>query len=107
MYCLFISRELVFQRVMAEINTRLPSERWQDRRTALTALIVITEYTSDLLRPCLHELLPSIRPFLADPNHAVRRKAAYVFSECAYYCEGSFHEAAPWVMMDIMEVLLL
>ena len=92
------------ERVLQEAQVRLASSDWHDRRTALTAMLVIMEYTSDIFRPLLSSLLPTLRPFLADPVPAVRRKAAFFFSECGYYCEGAFMEAAPWIISDLQQV---
>mgnify|MGYP004513564003 CR=1 FL=1 len=97
------SRSLT-ERVLQEAQKRLASTDWHDRRTALTAMLVIMEYTSDIFRPLLASLLPTLRPFLADPVPAVRRKAAFFFSECGYYCEGAFMEAAPWIISDLQQV---
>ena len=101
----FPSRSLT-ERVLQEAQKRLASTDWHDRRTALTAMLVIMEYTSDIFRPLLSSLLPTLRPFLADPVPAVRRKAAFFFSECGYYCEGAFMEAAPWIIGDLQQVVL-
>ena len=97
------SRSLT-ERVLQEAQKRLASTDWHDRRTALTAMLVIMEYTSDIFRPLLASLLPTLRPFLADSVPAVRRKAAFFFSECGYYCEGAFMEAAPWIISDLQQV---
>lgn len=82
----------------------LTASAWQQRRAALTALLVILEYTSDLFRPQLGTLLPALRPCLRDPVRAVRRKAAFFFSEAATYCGDAFRRAAPFLPGDIQEV---
>lgn len=100
----FLSYRSLADRVIKDAQIRLQSSDWHDRRTAFTSMLVIMEYTNDYFKPLLHTLLPTLRPFLRDPVPSVRRKAAYFFSECGYYCEGPFLEAAPWIMTDIQEV---
>ena len=95
---------MVFEMVTARCQTLLSSQNWQHRRSALTALLVIIEYTADLYRPLLSELLPQLRPLLFDPVRVVRRKAAFFFSEIADYCSSVFLEAAPFIVDDIQQV---
>ena len=90
--------------VIEEAQRRLQSSDWHDRRTALTSMLVVMEYTCDYFKPILNKLLPTLRCFLRDPIPSVRRKAAFFFSECGYYCEEPFMEAAPWIVTDIQEV---
>ena len=90
--------------VIEEAQRRLQSSDWHDRRTALTSMLVVMEYTCDYFKPILNKLLPTLRCFLRDPIPSVRRKAAFFFSECGYYCEEPFMEAAPWIVTDIREV---
>lgn len=82
----------------------ITSSIWQHRRSALTALLVIIEYTSDLYRPLLSSLLIQLRPLLFDPVRVVRRKAAFFFSEIADYCTSIFLESAPFIVEDIQKV---
>ena len=70
--------------VIEEAQRRLQSSDWHDRRTALTSMLVVMEYTCDYFKPILNKLLPTLRCFLRDPIPSVRRKAAFFFSECGY-----------------------
>lgn len=96
---------MIFDIVTSSCQPLLNSQIWQHRRSALTALLVIIEYTSDLYRPFLGELLPQLRPLLFDPIRVVRRKAAFFFSEIADYCSSVFLEAAPFIVEDIQKVV--
>ena len=103
LFLLFTYRR-VADTVIKEAQRRLQSSDWHDRRTALTSMLVIVEYTCDYFKPLLGKLLPTLRCFLRDPVPSVRRKAAFFFSECGYYCEEPFMEAASWIVTDIQEV---
>ena len=101
---LSIHYSMVFNEVMSLSFNQLGSPSWQQRRSALTAMLVIIEYTSDIYRPSLSNILAQIRPLLFDPIRAVRRKAAFFFSEIADYCSSVFVESAPFIQEDIQKV---
>ena len=51
--------------------------------------------------------MPRLIHYFIKPTHINfigARKAAFFFSECGYYCEEPFMEAAPWIVTDIQEV---
>ena len=95
---------MIFNEVIQYCSCLISSSVWQQRRSALTAMLVIIEYTSDLYHPLLSDLLLQIRPLLFDPVRVVRRKAAFFFSEIADYCEDIFIDSAPFIVQDIQQV---
>ena len=95
---------MIFNEVIQYCYCLISSSVWQQRRSALTAMLVIIEYTSDLYHPHLSDILLQIRPLLFDPVRVVRRKAAFFFSEIADYCEDIFIDSAPFIVQDIQQV---
>lgn len=98
---------MIFNEVIQYCSCLISSSVWQQRRSALTAMLVIIEYTSDLYHPLLSDILLQIRPLLFDPVRVVRRKAAFFFSEIADYCEDIFIDSAPFIVQDIQQVFLM
>lgn len=95
---------MVYNEVIQLSSNQLGSPSWQQRRSALVAMLVIIEYTSDIYRPSLSTILAQMRPLLFDPVRVVRRKAAFFFSEIADYCSSVFIESAPFIQEDIQKV---
>ena len=96
---------LVFTEVTTRASQLLSSSLWTHRRSAITAMLVIMEYTSDYFRPTLQTLFSHLRPSLHDSVPAVRRKAALFFSETADYCSDIFSEAAPFLPEELQQLL--
>lgn len=85
----------------------LASADWHERRSALTSMLVIMEYTADYFKPVLQPLSLQVHTLLRDPVPAVRRKAAFFFSETIDWCGPVLQEAAPFLVSDIQEAELL
>ena len=103
-FSLAVTPSLIFQCVYGAASQLLTSSDWRARRSALTAMLVIMEYTYDYFKPVLQPLALQVHALLHDPVPAVRRKAAFFFSEAVDYCEAVLLEAAPFLLEDIQEV---
>lgn len=101
---LLLTHSMIFQCVYSAASPLLASPDWHARRSALTAMLVIMEYTYDYFKPVLQPLAQQIHTLLHDSVPAVRRKAAYFFSEAVDYCESVLLEAAPFLLSDIQDV---
>ena len=97
----------VFKCVYTLASQLLASADWHARRSALTSMLVIMEYTADYFKPVLQPLSLQVHTLLRDPVPAVRRKAAFFFSETIDWCGPVLQEAAPFLVRDIQEAWLL
>lgn len=101
-----VTHSMVFQCVYSTASPLLTAPDWHARRSALTAMLVIMEYTYDYFKPVLQPLALQVHTLLHDSVPAVRRKAAFFFSEAVDYCETVLLEAAPFLLSDIQDVPL-
>ena len=102
----YVTSSEVFKCVYALSSQLLASADWRARRSALTSMLVIMEYTADYFKPVLQPLSLQVRTLLRDPVPAVRRKAAFFFSETIDWCGSALQEAAPFLINDIQEAWL-